>query len=213
MDSAPKDSARWVSPQGNITGMGIVASYSAKFWAIVVILGVISGASAALLVGVLRLVERVSYGVHRQTLLASVEASPGWRRIAALLVAAVIVAVGLRVLGRSSTGGTEVSEAIWLRSGQAASSGSIARGLLSIVTVGMGVSLGREAAPQLFGAATAQPAGGVGRAADLAAAAARRRRRRRGLRRRLQRPARWHAARAGGDARNARAAARRCRRC
>jgi CIC family chloride channel protein len=32
---------------------------------------------------------------------------------------------------------------------------SVARGLLSIVTVGMGVSLGREAAPQLAGAATA----------------------------------------------------------
>jgi chloride channel protein, CIC family len=149
-----KDSARWVSPQGNITGMGIVASYNAKFWALVVALGVISGAAAALLVGLLRLVERVSYGVHRHTLLASVEASPGWRRIVALLVAAVIVTVALRLLGRSSTGGTEVTEAIWLRSGRLAFFPSVARAVLSIVTVGMGVSLGREAAPQLVSAAS-----------------------------------------------------------
>ena len=154
MSSEHKDSARWVSPQGNITGMGIVASYSGRFWALVVTLGVISGASASLLVGILRLVERLSYGVHRHTLLASVEASPGWRRIAALAVAAVIVTVGLRLLGRSSTGGTEVTEAIWLRSGRLEFFPSIARALLSIVTVGMGVSLGREAAPQLVSAAS-----------------------------------------------------------
>ncbi len=154
MNTSPKDSGRWVSPQGNITGMGIVASYSARFWALVVALGVISGGSAALLVGVLRLVERVSYGVHRHTLLASVEASPGWRRIAALMAAAVIVTVALALLGRSSTGGTEVTEAIWLRSGRLAFFPSIARALLSIVTVGMGVSLGREAAPQLVSAAS-----------------------------------------------------------
>src|SRR5207302_1207142 len=73
----------------------------------------------------------------------------------ALLAAAVILIIGLRVLGRMSTGGTEVSEALWLRSGRLEFLPSLARGTLSIVTVGMGVSLGREAAPQLFGAATA----------------------------------------------------------
>ena len=66
-----------------------------------------------------------------------------------------IVVVGLRVLGRLPTGGTEVSSALWLHGGRMEWIPSVARGLLSIVTVGMGVSLGREAAPQLFGAATA----------------------------------------------------------
>ena len=150
-----EEPGRWFSPQGNVTGMGIIASYSRQFWALVVGLGVISGASASLLIGLLRLVERITYGVHRQSLLASVEASAGWRRIAGLVVAAVIVTVGLRVLGRSPTGGTEVTEAIWLRSGILAPVQSVARGVLSIVTVGMGVSLGREAAPQLVSAAAA----------------------------------------------------------
>jgi H+/Cl- antiporter ClcA len=78
-----------------------------------------------------------------------------WRRIVALLAAAVIVVVVLRALGRRSTGGTEVSDAIWRRSGKLDVPQSFLRGLVSIVTVGMGVSLGREAAPQLYGAAFA----------------------------------------------------------
>ena len=141
-----------------MTGLGIIASYSARFWTLVIGLGVISGLAAAALVGLLRLVERLSYGVHRPTLLAAVDAAPSWRRIVALLLAAVIVTVSLRVLGRASTGGTEVTEAIWLRSGKLDFVHSLARGVLSIVTVGMGVSLGREAAPQLAGAAFASRA-------------------------------------------------------
>jgi chloride channel protein, CIC family len=146
---------RWSSPQGNVTGLGIVASYSVRFWTLVIGLGLIAGLAAAGLVELLRLVERISYGVHRPTLLLAVEAASGWRRIVALLVAALIVIAGLRVLGRSSTGATEVTEAIWFRSGRLAFFQSIARGVLSIVTVGMGVSLGREGAPQLVGAACA----------------------------------------------------------
>src|SRR5579872_2716585 len=56
---------------------------------------------------------------------------------------------------RPAGGGREVSEALWLRRGRLGFVPSLARGALSIVTVGMGVSLGREAGPQLAGAATA----------------------------------------------------------
>ncbi|MCL2419944.1 MAG: chloride channel protein [Conexibacteraceae bacterium] len=158
MSGAGPDQDRWSSPQGNVTGLGIIASYGARFWTLVIGLGVITGLAAAGLVGLLRLVERISYGVDSPTLLAAVEASAPWRRPVVLLVAALIVIVGLRVLGRASTGGTEVTEAIWLRSGRLAFFPSLARGVLSIVIVGMGVSLGREAAPQLAGGAFASRA-------------------------------------------------------
>jgi H+/Cl- antiporter ClcA len=155
VSGAERDQTRWSSPQGNVTGLGIVASYSLRFWTLVIGLGVITGLAASGLIGLLRLVERLSYGLHRATLLAAVEAVPGWRRIAVLMVAAVIVIIGLRVMGRSSTGATEVTEAIWQRSGKLDFARSIGRGVLSIVTVGMGVSLGREGAPQVVGAALA----------------------------------------------------------
>jgi CIC family chloride channel protein len=148
-------SSRWASPQPNVTGRGVIAAYTARFWAMVAAVGVFAGACGGALILLLREVEHLTYGGHGHTLLQTVRASPGWRHLAALVGAAVIVVVGLRLLGRLPTGGTEVSEAIWRRDGRLAFVPSLARGLLSIVTVGMGVSLGREAAPQLFGAAGA----------------------------------------------------------
>jgi H+/Cl- antiporter ClcA len=145
---------RWFTHQPNVTGAGLIAAYSAQFWGLVAILGVVAGAGGALLILLLRGVEHLSFGGHGHTLLAVVRAAPGWRHILVLVLAAVIVIVGLRVLGRLPIGGTEVSEALWLRSGRLNFVPSVARGLLSIITVGMGVSLGREAAPQLVGAAT-----------------------------------------------------------
>ncbi|HEY7966063.1 MAG TPA: chloride channel protein [Solirubrobacteraceae bacterium] len=53
------------------------------------------------------------------------------------------------------SGGGEVSEALWFHGGRLELIPSILRGLVSIVTVGMGASLGREGAPQLAGAAFA----------------------------------------------------------
>lgn len=59
------------------------------------------------------------------------------------------------VTGQGIIASYEVSEALWLRRGRLALVPSLGRGVLSIVTVGMGVSLGREAAPQMAGAAVA----------------------------------------------------------
>ena len=78
------------------------------------------------------------------------------RRVVALLLAAVLVGAGSILLRRwVSSGGTEVSDALWLRDARLALLPSFARGALSVITVGMGVSLGREAAPQLAGASIA----------------------------------------------------------
>lgn len=146
----------WFSPQANVTGRGIVASYSPKFWAIVVVLGVITGLGAAALVGLLHLVEHLAYGYRSGPFLDGVAAAASWRRVAALAVAAGVLAGGMFVLGRLPvSGGIEVSEAVWLRGAHMAVVPSVARGVLSIVTVGLGVSLGREGAPQLVGAAGA----------------------------------------------------------
>ena len=146
----------WFSYQGNVTGRGILASYSPRFWGIVIVLGVITGIGASALVGLLHLVEHLAFGYRRGPFLDGVAASASWQRVAALVVAAGVVAVGVYVLGRlPASGGTEVSEAVWLRSAHMAVVPSVARAVLSIITVGLGVSLGREGAPQLVGAAGA----------------------------------------------------------
>jgi CIC family chloride channel protein len=147
---------RWVSHQPNITGRGIVASYTLRFWLIVVALGLITGAAGSALMEILNLVEHASWRYHAGSFLTAVAATPAWRHIAILAGAALVVGAGVLVLGRlPSSGGGEISESLWLHEGRMSFVPSLARGVLSIVTVGMGVSLGREAAPQLAGAATA----------------------------------------------------------
>jgi len=137
-----------------VTGRGIVAGYSARFWGIVVVLGLITGIAASLLVDLLHLVEHIAYGYRRGPFLDGVAAAADWRRVASLLVAAVLVIVGTAWLRRIPTSGAiEVSEAVWLRGARVAVVPSLGRAVLSIVTVGLGVSLGREGAPQLAGAA------------------------------------------------------------
>jgi chloride channel protein, CIC family len=146
----------WFSPQANVTGRGIVASYSPRFWGIVIVLGLITGIGASALVGLLHLVEHLAFGYRRGPFLDGVAAATAWRRVVALVVAAGVVAAGLYGLGRLPvSGGTEVSEAVWLRGAHMAMVPSAARAVLSIITVGLGVSLGREGAPQLVGAAGA----------------------------------------------------------
>ena len=88
------DGRRWSSYQPNVSGRGIVAGYSARFWAIVVVLGAVTGAIAAGMVELLRLVEHVAYGYRRGPFLDGVAASVGWRHFTALMAAAVIVIVG-----------------------------------------------------------------------------------------------------------------------
>lgn len=156
MSGAEPDQTRWSSPQGNVTGLGIVASYSLRFWTLVIGLGLVAGVSAGLLVLLLRLVERLTYGGHGYSLIRMAAADPGWQRLLALVGAALIVVCGLWALRRvRADGSAEVSDALWVHSGKLALLPSLGRGVLSIVTVGMGVSLGREGAPQLFGAAFA----------------------------------------------------------
>jgi H+/Cl- antiporter ClcA len=153
---AAETERRWFSHQPNVPGRGIVASYSPRFWMLVVALGLVTGAAGSLLMEILKLVEQASWAYHSGTFLQAVKAAPAVRHVAILVGAALIVGTGILVLHRlPSSGGGEISEALWLHQGRLSFLPSVARGVLSIVTVGMGVSLGREAAPQLAGAATA----------------------------------------------------------
>jgi chloride channel protein, CIC family len=153
------DARRWYSEQPNITGRGLVAGYSLRFWCLVAGLGAVTGAAASGLVALLHLVEHLAYGYRSGPFLDGVEAAAGWRHIVALAAAALIVALGAilvpRLSARAPGAGAEVSDSLWLHEGRLALPPSLARALLSIVTVALGVSLGREGAPQTVGAAVA----------------------------------------------------------
>jgi CIC family chloride channel protein len=147
---------RHFSHQPNVPGKGIVASYTPRFWALVVAIGVAAGLGAAVLTLLLDFVEDRSWSYRTGSFLTAVtHAGPG-RHVVVLLLAGVIAGVGGLLVGRvRGSGAGEISDGLWLGGGRLAFWRSQARGVLSIVIVGMGASLGREAAPQLVGAAVA----------------------------------------------------------
>ncbi|HZL48571.1 MAG TPA: chloride channel protein [Solirubrobacteraceae bacterium] len=143
-----------VSAQPNVPGRGIVASYSPRFWMLVALTGVAAGVGGAALIELLRAVQHLAWSYETGHFLEGAERSSDARRVLVLACGGVIAGVGAIGLARLGGGG-EVSEALWLRAGRMPLLGSFARAVESIVIVGLGASLGREAAPQQVGAAVA----------------------------------------------------------
>jgi CIC family chloride channel protein len=142
------------SPQPNVPGRGIVASYGYRFWGIVAIIGVAAGVGGALLMELLHLVQHLAWSYHEGSFLRGVERTGPAQRVFVLAIAGAVTG-GAALAIRRARGGGEVSEAIWQRSARLPLLGSLLRALESIVIVALGASLGREAAPQLTGAAVA----------------------------------------------------------
>ncbi|MEA2197708.1 MAG: hypothetical protein QOJ25_1759 [Solirubrobacteraceae bacterium] len=149
---------RWrqVSHQPNVPGKGITASYTARFWGLAVAIGVAAGLAAAVLTLLLYLVEDKSWSYASGSFLSAVTRAGASRHVIVLLLAGVIAAIGGLAIRRvPGSGAGEISDGLWLGGGRMAFWRSQARAVLSTVIVGMGASLGREAAPQLAGAAVA----------------------------------------------------------
>ena len=143
-----------MSAQPNVPGRGIVASYSARFWMLVVLIGVVAGLGGVALMELLHAVQHVSWSYEAGHFLEATERATNARRVLVLACGGVIAGVGAVGLARFGGGG-EVSEALWLRAGRLPLVGSFARAVQSIVIVGLGASLGREGAPQQVGASVA----------------------------------------------------------
>lgn len=133
--------------------------FSFRFWGVVLLTGAGTGLAAGLLMRLLFAVERFAwpYGDAAINFVRSVGSAPAYRRILFLLLAGIIVAIGRKLLQLRKTGGhaAEVTEAIWLGGGRMSLFDTAAKGVLSIVVVGIGASLGREGAVKQMGAAWA----------------------------------------------------------
>ena len=155
---AAQGTRRWrhVSHQPNVPGKGIIASYGGRFWGLAVAIGVAAGLAAAALTLLLDAVEKAWWSYRSGSFLAAVMRVGADRRVMVLFAAGVVAALGGLVIKRvRGSGAGEISDGLWLSGGRLAFWRSQARAVLSIVIVGMGASLGREAAPQLAGAAVA----------------------------------------------------------
>ncbi len=140
---------------------------AAPFWLAVLATGAGAGLSAALLTRILEYVQRQMWGGSGTDLLASAQSTPALRHILILVGAGVVTGIGQIILKRLSSGnGIDTTAAIWFHGGRLPAFRTLGSALLSVVIVGMGVSLGREGAPKQAGAVFANFFAGLSRLSD-----------------------------------------------
>jgi H+/Cl- antiporter ClcA len=102
------------------------------------------------------MVQHMMWNGSGANLLDAAEHAGAWRHILVLLGAAALTGAGQLVLKRLSSGnGIDTTSAIWFHAGRMPAWRTLGSALLSVVIVGMGVSLGREGAPKQAGAVMA----------------------------------------------------------
>ncbi|CAN5231648.1 hypothetical protein BH10PLA2_BH10PLA2_29300 [soil metagenome] len=130
--------------QPNLDVSSATHTWSVKFWLACAVVGVLAGLAGGLLMKLLRYVEHTVWNYDSGTLVEAASQDSPWRHMLALLTAGLLVGVvGFAIrktLGRPG----DADASIWFYSGRIPTLSTLAQAVLSIVTVGMGVSLGRE---------------------------------------------------------------------
>ena len=140
------------SAQPNVTELPI----SFAFWVVTVLTGAGAGLAGGLLMKLLRAAQHLSYSYRSGDFLLGVEHVSGPHRLVVLSLAGLLASVVLYTMKRlRAESGGSLSEAIWKKSGEMPTAPTLIHAVLSIVTVGMGVSLGREGALKDTGAVIA----------------------------------------------------------
>ena len=140
------------SPQPNVAAAPRRSEFSLGLWGLVVLTGFGTGLAAGLLMVLLRLVQHAAFGYNEGAFLAGVDKVSPATRILAPLGAGLVAAIVLFVMGRwKSPHSTELEATIWFRGGKLDPPRTLIKGVLSMVIVGLGASLGRESAPKQAG--------------------------------------------------------------
>jgi CIC family chloride channel protein len=144
-------SGRGATEQPNNTDEG-EALLTVRFWTALVITAVATGLFGDLMMLVLHVFEHLAFGSGSGDYQSHAEHASSLHRVAVLAIAGAFVGPAWYLLRRWTAGEhAEVDEAIWAGDGKLSPRRSLLSGLLSEVAIGMGASIGREAAPKLMG--------------------------------------------------------------
>lgn len=124
------------------------------FLALVTFTGAASGMVAGGLMKLLRFVQHFAWNYQDGSFLDAAARAPGLTRLAILTGAGLIAAMTLSAMKHvgQKQNSPGVEAAVWLNGGHLLPVSTTLKALLSIVIVGLGASLGREAAPKQMGA-------------------------------------------------------------
>ena len=152
---------------GDMIPSTLARSGAAGFWLAVLLTGIGTGIAAAALTRLLEMLQHVMWNGPGTNLLEAAEHASAWRHILVLLGAGLVTGAGQIVLKHLSSGnGIDTTAAIWFHAGRMPALRTLGSALLSVVIVGMGVSLGREGAPKQAGAVMANFFSDRGRLSD-----------------------------------------------
>ena len=144
-------SGRGATEQPNATHDG-EAPLTIRFWIAVGLTGVVTGLFADLLMWVLQIFEHLGYHYQSGSYQNSVAAVSPLRRVVVMLIAAAIGAPAWYLIRRFlKREKAEIDDALWNGDGELALRRSILTSIISEVVIGLGASIGREAAPKLMG--------------------------------------------------------------
>jgi chloride channel protein, CIC family len=136
------------------------------FWLAVVLTGVGTGVSAAVLTRLLDFVQHLAWPGDPSLLQAATRSGP-WRHLLVLAGAGVLTGLGQILLVQLASGnGIDTTEAIWFSAGRLPPLRTLGSAVLSVLVVGMGASIGREGAPKQAGAVIANGLSDRGRFSD-----------------------------------------------
>jgi CIC family chloride channel protein len=144
-------SGRGAMVQPNNTDDGDTA-LTLPFWIALVLTGIATGLIGDGLMFLLYSIQHLAFDYHSGEMLGAVERLGDLRRLAPLLIAGAIGGPAWYIL-RAATKGqqSDIDESIWTHQGELSWQRSLGSGIISEVVVGLGASLGREAAPKLMG--------------------------------------------------------------
>ena len=130
-----------------------VAQMNLRMWVMVLLTGVGAGLTSGFLMRLLRLVQHLSFSYSTGDFLSGVRNTSGAHRFVVVSLGGVVAGLSLYLL-RLITGGSgsDVTGAIWYKQGRFEAAPTIAKSIISIIIVGMGAAIGREAALKDMGA-------------------------------------------------------------
>ncbi len=151
---------RGAMEQPNATGDGDVP-LTVRFWIALAGTGVLAGLAGMALMRLLDVIAHLAYGPGEFG--AAVAAASPVGRVVPLLAAGLIGGVGWFLLRRLVPGRSDVDDCVWTGDGRLGVVRSTGTSVLSVTVVGLGASLGREAAPKLMGGVAGSLLGGWAR--------------------------------------------------
>lgn len=147
-------SGRGAMEQPNATHDGD-AALTPRFWFAVAITGVATGLLGDAMMAILFFAEHTAFGYQHGSFQVAVQHASGQRRVLVLALAGAFGGIAWYLLRRYTAGkSSDVDDALWAGSGHLSFRRSLGTSIISEIVVGMGASLGREAAPKLLGGAS-----------------------------------------------------------